>query len=125
MIRLNVKGSLKRTEALLRRNKKLTIDGLDSYGVHGVNALAQATPMDTGTTASSWDYKIQKTEGKTKLIFINNNVVNGWFNVAVMLQYGHCTRNGGYVPGRDYINPALKPIFNDLASKIWRTVTDK
>lgn len=124
MITLNVKGSTKRIEAFLRRNRKMTIDGLESYGVDGVNALAAATPMNTGATASSWDYKIVKEDGKTRLIFVNHNVINNWFNVALMLQYGHYTKNGGYVVGQDYINPALKPIFDDLASKLWRTVTE-
>lgn len=124
MIRLNVKGSTKRTEALLKRNKKLKITGLDTLGVQGVNALAEATPMNTGTTASSWDYKLIEEDGKTRLVFVNNNVVNGWYNVALMLQYGHATRNGGYVQGIDYINPAIQPVFDSMASKIWRTVTE-
>lgn len=124
MIRLNVKGSTKRTEALLRRNTKLHVTGLDTLGVQGVNALAEATPMNTGITAASWDYKLIEESGKTRLVFVNNNVVNGWYNVALMLQYGHATRNGGYVQGRDYINPAIQPIFDSVASKIWRTVTE-
>lgn len=124
MITVNVRGSTQRTEALLRRNRKLNVTGLDSLGVAGVNALAEATPMNTGITASSWDYQIVKDDNKTKLIFVNNNVINGWFNVALMLQYGHYTRNGGYVVGQDYINPAIKPIFDEVASKIWRAVTE-
>lgn len=124
MITINVRGSTQRTEALLRRNRKLNVTGLDSLGVAGVNALAEATPMNTGITASSWDYQIVKDDNKTKLIFVNNNVINGWFNVALMLQYGHYTRNGGYVVGQDYINPAIKPIFDEVASKIWRAVTE-
>lgn len=124
MITVNVRGSTQRTEALLRRNRKLNVTGLDSLGVAGVNALAEATPRNTGITASSWDYQIVKDDNKTKLIFVNNNVINGWFNVALMLQYGHYTRNGGYVVGQDYINPAIKPIFDEVASKIWRAVTE-
>ena len=124
MIRLNVRGSTERTEALLRRNKQLNIVGLDSLGVQGVNALAEATPMNTGVTASSWDDKLIEEDGKTRLVFVNNNVVDGWFNVALMLQYGHYTRDGCYVTGQDYINPAIQPIFDEVASKIWRTVTE-
>lgn len=124
MITLNVRGSTKRTEAFLRRNRKLNLTGLESYGVDGVNALAAATPINTGTTASSWDYRIVMSDGKTRLIFVNHNVINNWFNVALMLQYGHYTKNGGYVVGQDYINPAIKPIFDELSSKLWRTVTE-
>jgi hypothetical protein len=122
MIRLNVKGSTKRTEAFLRKNKKLNFSNLDTFGVQGVNALAQATPVDTGITASSWNYQITQEEGKTKITWTNSNVVKGQ-QIAILLQYGHATRNGGYVVGRDYINPALQPIFDDIAKNAWKDVT--
>lgn len=123
MITIKVKGNTKRTEAFLQKNKKLNFKNLDDYGVAGVNALASATPMNTGVTASSWDYKIIQEEGKTKIVWTNSNVVKGQIQIALLLEYGHYTRNGGYVEGRDYINPALQPIFDDLAKKAWKDVT--
>lgn len=89
----------------------------------GVNALASATPVDTGITASSWDYKIVEEDGRVKIVWTNSNVVKGQ-QIAILLQYGHGTRNGGYVVGRDYINPALQPIFDDLANKAWKDVNE-
>lgn len=121
MIKLTVKGSTDRTEAFLRKNKKIKISNLDHYGVMGVNALAAATPVNTGITASSWDYKIVEEDEKIKIVWTNSNVVKGQ-QIAILLQYGHGTRNGGYVVGRDYINPALQPIFDDLAKNAWKDV---
>lgn len=123
MISIKVKGSTKRTEAFLRKSKKLNFSNLDQYGVMGVNALASATPMDTGVTASSWDYKIIKEDGKVRIVWTNSNVVKGQ-QIALLLQYGHATGNGGYVVGRDYINPALQPIFDDMANNAWKEVTN-
>ena len=123
MIKIVVKGSTDRTEAFLRKNKKIKINNLDQYGVMGVNALASATPVDTGITASSWNYSIVEEDGKIKIIWTNSNVVKGQ-NIALLLVYGHGTRNGGYVVGRDYINPALQPIFDDIANKAWAEVTE-
>ena len=123
MIKLVVKGSYDRTEAFLRKNKKIKIRNLEQYGVMGVNALASATPVDTGITASSWDYKIVEEEGRIKIVWTNSNVVKGQ-QIAILLQYGHGTRNGGYVVGKDYINPALQPIFDDLANQAWKDVND-
>lgn len=123
MIKLVVKGSYDRTEAFLRKNKKIKIRNLEQYGVMGVNALASATPVDSGITASSWDYKIVEEDGRVKIVWTNSNVVKGQ-QIAILLQYGHGTRNGGYVVGRDYINPALQPIFDDLANKAWKDVNE-
>lgn len=123
MIKIVVKGSYDRTEAFLRKNKKIKIRNLEQYGVMGVNALASATPVDTGITASSWDYKIVEEDGRVKIVWTNSNVVKGQ-QIAILLQYGHGTRNGGYVVGRDYINPALQPIFDDLANKAWKDVNE-
>lgn len=123
MIKLVVKGSYDRTEAFLRKNKKIKIRNLEQYGVMGVNALASATPVDSGITASSWDYKIVEEDGQVKIVWTNSNVVKGQ-QIAILLQYGHGTRNGGYVVGRDYINPALQPIFDDLANKAWKDVNE-
>ena len=89
----------------------------------GVNALASATPVDSGITASSWDYKIVEEDGQVKIVWTNSNVVKGQ-QIAILLQYGHGTRNGGYVVGRDYINPALQPIFDDLANTAWKDVNE-
>ena len=123
MITVNVTGSTKRIEGFLRRNQKIKISNLDTYGVMGVNALAAATPVDTGTTASSWDYTIVEEDGKTTIVWTNSNVVNGQ-NIAILLEYGHGTRNGGYVVGRNYITPALRPVFDDIADKAWQEVTE-
>ena len=123
MITINVRGSTKRTEGFLRRNKKIKISNLDTYGVMGVNALAAATPVNTGVTASSWNYQIVEEDGRTTIVWTNSNVVKGQ-NIALLLEYGHGTRNGGYVVGLDYINPALRPVFDDIAAKAWREVTD-
>ena len=99
---------------------------LDKYGKMGVKALQQATPKDTGVTADSWYYVIEHDEvNKTLTVaWYNANVVDDWYNVAIMLQYGHATRNGGYVQGRDYINPALRPIFDKMARDAWKEVTN-
>lgn len=121
MITFKVRGSTERTEAFLRKNKKIKISNLEQYGVMGVNALAAATPVKTGNTASSWDYKIVEENGKIKIVWTNSNVVKGQ-QIAVLLQYGHVTGNGGYVVGRDYINPALQPIFDDIAKNAWKEV---
>ena len=123
MITFNVRGSTKRTEGFLQKNKKIKISNLDTYGVMGVNALAEATPVDTGLTASSWNYEIVESDGQTSIIWTNSNVVKGQ-NIALLLVYGHGTRHGGYVVGRDYINPALRPIFDDIAQKAWAEVNE-
>ena len=123
MITINVRGSTKRIEGFLRRNQKIKISNLDTYGVIGVNALAAATHVDTGITASSWDYTIVEEDGKTSIIWTNSNVVKGQ-NIAVILNYGHGTRNGGYVVGRNYIEPALAPVFDEIAAKAWQEVTE-
>lgn len=123
MITFKVRGSTERTEAFLRKNKKIKISNLEQYGVMGVNALAAATPVKTGNTASSWDYKIVEENGKIKIVWTNSNVVKGQ-QIAILLQYGHATGNGGYVVGRDYINPALQPIFDDIAKQAWKEVNE-
>lgn len=119
------KGSFKRTEKfmnfLLNRNY---LNILDRYGRMGVSALQSATPKDTGYTADSWNYEIVNEKDTVRLIFTNNNVNEGQ-NIAILLQYGHGTRNGGYVQGRDYINPVLQPLFDDMADACFREVTAK
>ena len=98
---------------------------LDRYGKMGVEALRAATPKDTGKTADSWSYEIVEEKGRTSIYWKNSNIVNGWANVAILIQYGHATRNGGYVEGRDYINPAIQPIFDQMAEEIWKEVVTK
>lgn len=111
--------TLKFLEAVRKNNYKSI---LDKYGRQGVTALASATPVDSGLTASSWYYEIVNTDGVHKIIWGNSNVVDG-VPIAVLLQYGHGTRNGGYVQGYDYINPAIQPIFDKIADEAWREVT--
>lgn len=103
-----------------KRNARIKI--LDHYGQEGVAALASATPVDTGLTASSWSYKVEQHAGSASISFHNTNIQNG-VPIAIILQYGHGTRNGGWVEGRDYINPALQPVFEQIANKAWREVT--
>ena len=98
------------------------LGNLDKYGREGVAALASATPVDTGLTASSWRYEIQHRNDSVSIAFYNDNIQNG-VPIAIILQYGHGTRNGGYVQGRDYINPAIKPIFDKITEDAWKEVT--
>lgn len=97
---------------------------LESAGAEGVAALAAATPADSGLTASSWSYRIKSTRGTSTIEWYNTNV-NGGFEVALALQYGHGTGTGGWVPGRDYINPAMRPVFDRIADRVWKAVTGK
>lgn len=94
---------------------------IESLARAGVEALANATPVDTGKTASSWEYEIVEEDGKLTVYWNNTNVIRG-INIAIILQYGHATRNGGYVEGRDYINPALRSVFDKMASSMWEAV---
>lgn len=123
MIGVTVKGSFKNTEKLLmipfgEIYRKI----LNKYGKKGVDALSAATPVDTGKTAASWYYEIIQNEDESTIVWKNSNV-NKYVNIALILQYGHATRNGGYVTGIDYINPALRPIFEELAEAAWKEVT--
>lgn len=123
MIGITSEGDFKNTEKFLKKVKEgRYMDVLDKYGNVGVSALAQATPKRTGKTAASWGYEIQKERGGYVIYWTNNNN-NKDFYVAVALQYGHGTRNGGYVMGRDYINPAMRPVFDKIAEDAWKEVT--
>lgn len=118
-------GDFLKTETFLKRNhdlKKLQMSVIETFGKKGLDALKEATPVDTGQTASSWYYEIEQKKGALSLVFKNSNIVNG-VNIAIILQYGHGTRNGGYVTGVDYINPTLKPIFDGIAEELWKEVT--
>ena len=123
MITFRQKGDFsKLTRYLERVNKAAKLSDLDKYGRAGVAALASATPVDTGKTASSWKYKIEQKNGSVSITFYNTNVNKGVL-IAIILQYGHGTRNGGWVEGRDYINPAIQPIFDKIVENAWREVT--
>lgn len=122
MITFRQRGSLSKTTQFLERAKHVVrLSDLDRYGREGVAALASATPVDSGLTASSWYYEIAYTKSGVKIMFKNSNVQNG-VPIAIILQYGHGTGTGGWVQGRDYINPAIQPIFDRLADDAWREV---
>lgn len=116
----------KKTMNFFKRMKDVTdLKFLDQYGEAGVAALSSATPVKSGLTAQSWRYEIHKEGDSISIEFINDNVKKGYFNVALMLQFGHGTRNGGWVEGRDYINPAIQPIFDSLVQEAWEEVVKK
>lgn len=124
MIKVKQKGNFAKLEYFLVRAKKgVNIKTLEKYGKKGVEALSASTPVNTGLTANSWYYKISEENGSVKLQFCNSNV-NDNVLIAIILQYGHGTRNGGWVEGVDYINPALKPVFDKLTNEAWREVTN-
>ena len=123
MISIRSTGSFNKTESALKRMRKPDILSiLQSGGREGVSALVQATPIDSGLAADSWDFVVSSDRGKYTITWTNNDVENG-FPVAIMLQYGYGTGTGGYVQGRDYINPAIQPIFDSIADKVWKAVT--
>lgn len=122
MIRITQKGNYDKATTYLERLKESFKMGiLDKYGQRGVEALSAATPRDTGLTASSWEYEIEHSKNAFTLVFRNTNVNDG-VPIAIILQYGHGTRNGGYVSGRDYINPAIQPVFDELVEELCREV---
>lgn len=123
MISFRHKGDFRKATRYLERVKGAVGLGiLDKYGKEGVAALASATPVDSGLTASSWYYEIERTKESATITFNNSNVNNG-VPIAIILQYGHGTGTGGWVQGRDYINPAIQPIFDKIADNAWREVT--
>ena len=123
MISFRHKGDFSKTTKFLKRAKNgIRLADLDKYGQAGVSALAAATPVDTGLTASSWHYDIINKNGTVTITFSNSNIQNG-VPIAIILYYGHATRNGGWVQGRDYIKPAIRPIFDKLANDAWEEVT--
>lgn len=122
MIHFKSKGDLKKTYKFLGNNLHPNwTQILEAYAMVGVRALASATPVNSGKTADSWTYEIKKSKTSCRIIWHNTNVVSG-VPIAVLLQYGHGTKNGGWVEGRDYINPALKPIFDRIAEDAWKEV---
>lgn len=125
MISVKQKGDFSKTTRFLKNVSRINVRNiLDRYGSQGVAALAAATPVDSGLTANSWYYTIEMTALSTKLSFHNSNIQNG-IPIAIILQYGHGTGTGGWVEGRDYINPAIQPIFDKIANEAWREVTKK
>lgn len=124
MLVFKSKGSFEKTKGFFKKaSDKRIYKSLEQYGAEGVAALAAATPVDTGKTASSWSYEIRQTKSSTSITWKNSNIVDG-VPIAIILQYGHGTATGGYVQGVDYINPALRPIFERIADTIWKEVTD-
>lgn len=122
MIRFKQKGDFgKLTRYLEKAKESARIGILDKYGAEGVKALSAATPVESGKTASSWYYEIRRSNGSVKLEFLNSNINEG-VPIAIILQYGHGTNNGGWVEGRDYINPAIRPIFDKIVENAWREV---
>lgn len=122
MISLKSSGSLNKTVQLLKKlNSKWYMHLLEHYGKMGVDALASATPKDTGKTASSWTYEVSATDERVTISWWNDNVVKG-VPIALVIQYGHGTGTGGWVEGRDYINPAIQPIFDQMIKTLWKEV---
>lgn len=116
-------GSLKNFEGFLYKNRKRRLyQLLNEYGKQGVELLRDATPVDTGKTATGWDYEIEVNSQGVSLYWVNNNVNEG-VPIAILIQYGHATRSGSYVQGIDYINPALRPLFESMATKLWKEVS--
>lgn len=123
MITFESTGDFERTRKALHKMSRGDIfAALDQYAQEGVSALASATPVDSGLTAASWGYEVKRSRGSYSITWTNTNTQNG-FPVAVMLQYGHGTGTGGYIRGQDYINPAIRPVFDLIADKVWKAVT--
>lgn len=123
MIRITQKGDFKKTykfleNASLSKAEKV----LEKYGLMGVEALSALTPVDSGETAESWDYHIEKSGGNYSIVWTNSNI-NDHVNIALIIQYGHGTGTGGYVKAIDYINPAMKPVFDKIAKEVWEEMT--
>ena len=125
MIEFRQKGDFSKLNNFLEKSREsINIGLLNRYGRDGVKALSSQTPVDTGLTAESWYYKITRTKGRATLSFHNRNVVNG-VPIAIILQYGHGTRNGGWVDGIDYIDPAIQPVFRKIVKEAWKEVKNR
>ena len=123
MITFKQKGSFKNIERFLDKiQKKEFFQRLNQYGRRGVDALSAATPIDSGKTASSWNYEIHRSKDLVEIVWTNSNVNDG-VPIVILLQYGHATGNGGYVQGYDFINPAIRPIFDEIEKDLWKEVT--
>lgn len=123
MFEVTHSGSFKNTERFLNKMaRRRQYSWLDSYGIRGVDALANATPKDTRETSKRWRYEVTQNHGEITISWYNDNVEDGK-PIAILIQYGHATGTGGYVQGRDYINPAMQPLFDQIAEEIWKRVT--
>ena len=123
MITIKQRGDFSKLTSYLERIKHVfKASDLDKYGRKGVELLSEATPVDSGLTASSWDYSVDISINGASISFFNTNINDGAL-IAILLQYGHGTRNGGWVAGRDYINPAIQPLFDEIADEAWKEVT--
>ena len=123
VITFKQKGSLKKTWKFLRfLSSRLYLKKVEYYAKKGIVALVEATPKDSGETADSWEYEILIDDEKTRITFTNSNIASNGTPVVVLIQYGHGTRNGGWVEGFDFVNPAVKPIFDEMADSIWKEV---
>lgn len=123
MIEIRLSGSFDQIDEYFRKLQSGGMyDGLEPLAREGVAALASATPIESGLAAASWDYTIERTKSSCKITWVNTDIESG-FPVAIMLQYGYATGTGGYVEGRDYINPAIQPIFDAISDKVWQAVT--
>lgn len=124
MISFSSSSHFEKTSRRLQKLSKLRISAqLDEAGKKGLAALSDATPKDTAQTSAQWGYKVLKKKNTWQVIWTNSNVVDG-VPVVILLQYGHATRDGGYIQGRDFINPAIKPIFDQIKNDVWRAVRD-
>lgn len=122
-VKITSKGDWSKTRKWLFEMKhRKYLQVLDHCAAEGVTALASATPKDSGLTASSWDYEIEYDGKGVTITWLNTNLAKGWFPVAIMLQYGHGTGTGGYVQGIDYINPAIRPVFDNISETVWEVV---
>lgn len=124
MITFSHTGDFSKTMDFLKRNKKFNVKDLEKFGKQGVDALAANTPVDSGLTAQSWGYQIVEDKNSVSIQWTNSHIVDG-VNIAIIIQYGHATGTGGYVQGRDFINPAIQPIFDQIAENAWKEVTGK
>lgn len=123
MISFRQKGDFSKLDRFLERAKEAArLSILDKYGREGVNALSSATPVDSGETANSWFYEIKHDNGSATITFCNSHINEG-VSIAIILQYGHGTGTGGWVEGRDYINPAIQPVFDKIVDSAWKEVT--
>lgn len=125
MIQIRCRGTYEKTEKFLKKGKNINEvrQILEKYGREGISALSAETPIDTGDTATSWYFEIEQDENSISLIFSNSNVTKTGIPIAILLQYGHGNGEGGYVMGRDFINPAIQPVFDRIAEEAWREVT--
>lgn len=122
MIKVTSNGNFEKTKGFINRMLRLDTSSIfDHFGQLGVDALSNMTPIDTGETASSWGYRVTNDRNKPRIDWYNDNVVDG-VNIAIIIQYGHATGNGAYISGIDYINPAIRPIFEQIADKLWKEV---